>query len=298
MNPTLICVFSILSVFASLGHAASAVATESTFPAVSGKITTTRTIGDETLMEVALRAGFGYEAVANSNRSLDPWKPGRGTEVILPGKALVPYGAKAGLTINLAELRLFHISALKDGYRVSIYPLGIGREGRETPEGQFRVIVKQEHPGWRVPEGLRVQEPGLPQVVPPGPHNPLGDYWLGLSAPGYGVHGTNRPLGVGRRVSYGCMRLYPQDIATLYRQIEPGTPVQISYQPIKAAMDGGKLLLEVHPDYQGRFDDPFQNALHVISKTGWQGDIDYSLVRGVVRAQQGLPQIIGRWRHE
>lgn len=295
MNPILLCTFSIISAFACLSHAAGTAQAERPFPVVTGEITTTRTIGNETLMEVARRSGFGYEAVANSNRSLDPWNPGRGTEVILPGKALVPSGAKAGLSINLAELRLFHIIALKDGsYRVNVYPLGVGREGRETPEGQFYVIVKQEHPPWRVPEGLRLQDPSLPQLMPPGKHNPLGDYWLGLSAAGYGVHGTNRPLGVGRRVSYGCLRLYPHDIAALYAEVVIGTPVQISYQPVKATTSGRDLLLEVHPDYLGRFDDPFQYALNVISRTGWTGEIDYSLVRDVVRAQKGLPQTIGR----
>lgn len=261
---------------------------------IIGEIRTTMTIGHETLMEVARREGFGYEIVANSNRSVDPWDPQSGTEIILPGKVIVPYGARNGLTINLAELRLFHIRALKDGdYQVDIYPLGIGREGRETPEGDFRIVVKKEHPRWKVPEGLRKQDSSLPRVILPGPQNPLGDYWLGLSVAGYGIHGTNRPFGVGRRVSYGCIRMYPQDIATLYARIETGTPVRISYQPVKAASNGDKLLLEVHPDYLGRFSDLYQHALNVISKTGWPGVVDYAKVRDVVRAQASLPEIIG-----
>jgi L,D-transpeptidase ErfK/SrfK len=261
---------------------------------VTGEIRTTVTTGNETLMEVARREGFGYEVLANSNRQVDPWDSRNGTEIILPGKVILPYGAQKGLTINLAELRLFHIMERKGGgYQVNIYPLGIGRAGRETPEGLFRIVTKKEQPQWRVPKGLRKQDPGLPRIMSPGPLNPLGDYWLGLSEQGYGIHGTNRPFGVGRRVSYGCMRMYPEDIATLYAQVEIGTPVRISYQPVKAASNGDDLLLEVHPDYSGRVGDLFQHALRVISKTRWPGAIDYTKVQEVVRTRKSLPEVVG-----
>ena len=289
-------IFLLLFAFSTHCYAMNIVEEQSKIPVVAGEIITTRTIGDETLMEIARREGFGYEVVANSNRQLDPWNPGSGAEVILPGEAILPYGTKPGLMINLAELRLFHIIDTNEGsYQINIYPLGIGREGRETPEGQYRVIVKKEHPSWRVPEGLLTRNPTLPKVMPAGPQNPLGDYWLGLSAPGYGVHGTNRPLGVGRRVSYGCLRMYPQDIASLYARVEVGTPVQISYQPIKAAWSGNYLLLEVHIDYLERFKNPFQHALTMISKTGWPGEIDYAQVQEVISARRSLPEVVGNW---
>jgi L,D-transpeptidase ErfK/SrfK len=291
--------FLLFLVFSTHCNAINIFEDESRIPVVAGEIRTTRATESETLMEIARREGLGYEVVANSNRQLDPWNPGSGAEVILPGKTIMPYGGKPGLHINLAELRLFHLIDLQDGnYVLNVYPLGIGRKGRETPLGQFHIIVKKKSPQWLVPEGLRVQDPTLPQVMPSGPQNPLGDYWLGLSASGYGIHGTNRPFGVGRRVSYGCIRLYPQDISTLYDQVEIGTPVQISYQPIKAAINDHNLLLEVHPDYMSLFDDPFQHALNVISKTGWPGGIDYSKVRDVVEEQKGMPEIIGHRPHE
>ena len=281
-------------VVAAFFCAADSVASQERFPEITGEIRKTITSGNETLMEVARREGFGYDVVVNSNKSVDPWNPKNGTEIILPGKVIVPSGAQTGLTINLAELRLFHIIEREDrSYQVGVYPLGIGREGRATPEGVFHINVKKQHPYWRVPEWLRKEDPSLPMVMSPGPKNPLGDYWLGLSAPGYGIHGTNRPFGVGRRVSSGCMRMYPHDIATLYARVETGTPVRISYQPIKATGNGNNLLLEVHPDYLGRFTDLFQQALHVIAKTGWSGMVNYSLVREVVRIQSGIPEIVG-----
>lgn len=280
---------------ATLAHASRVAELSAAFPVVSGETRTTITTGGETLMELARREGFGYEIVANSNRSVDPWILKRGTKITLPGQAIVPRGSIAGLNINLAELRLFHIITLNDGrYKVSVYPLGIGRAGRETPEGASYVTTKKQAPQWRVPEELHKQDPALPQVMSPGPQNPLGDYWIGLSKPGYGLHGTNRPFGVGRRVSNGCMRMYPEDVAVLYEQVEIDTPVKISYQPVKAAISDDRLLLEVHPDYLGRFGDLFQQALTVISKTRWAGAIDYSRVRIVVREQNSLPEVVGQ----
>ncbi len=283
-----------LIVFAFCNHAA-ATAEWTIIPKVSGKTTTILAHDGDTLMEVARREGMGFDMVASTNRHLNPWMLSAGTEIILPGQTIIPVGAMPGLLINLAELRLYHIRSQDDIVsKVDIYPLGIGRAGRETPEGEFRVVVKKESPYWRVPEGLRNNDPTLPEVVPPGPGNPLGSHWLGLSAPGYGVHGTNRPYGVGRRISYGCLRMYPEDIVSLYQQVKVGTPVTISYQPIKAAWQDDTLLLEVHTDYLGRFDDPFQLALSVISRTGWPGEIDYMQVKKLVSEQNNLPEVIGQ----
>lgn len=294
MKNALTIILLILCSVIGFAFAANAEQERLKLPVIVGEQRTARVTGDETLMELVRREGFGYDIVANSNRQINPWQPGDGTGVMLPGETIVPYGAKPGIIINLAELRLFHIIETGNArFKIDIYPLGIGRSGRETPEGLYHVITKREQPYWRVPTGLREQDPTLPEIVLPGPDNPLGEYWLGLSAPGYGVHGTNRPLGVGRRVSYGCLRMYPEDIAKLYPRIEIGTPVQITYQPIKAAWKDNTLLLEVHPDYLNKFSNPFQRALTIISKTGWPGEIDYALVKSVVRDQSSLPKIIG-----
>ncbi|MDX1269337.1 MAG: L,D-transpeptidase family protein [Oceanisphaera sp.] len=184
-------------------------------------------------MEVARRTGLGFENLANANPDIDPWLPPQGTKLMLPTQTILPAGAGRGLTINLAEMRLY--AFLPQSSEILVYPLGIGREGRNTPEGTFKVINKKVNPIWRVPAGLREEDPSLPRLVHPGPDNPLGSYWLGLTAPGYGIHGTNRPFGVGRKVSYGCLRMYPEHIEALFPMVAPGTPVRIVYQPAKAA---------------------------------------------------------------
>ena len=263
-------------------------------PVITGEIAITRVAPGESLIEIARREGIGFDLLVNSNPQHDPWTPEAGAEIILPRQAILPAGAEKGIVINLAEMRLYHIFDIDSHPVVDLYPLGIGREGRETPEGVYRVVVKKEQPEWRVPDGLREQDPSLPAIVPPGQNNPLGAYWLGLSANGYGIHGTNRPLGVGRRISYGCLRMYPEDIATLYSQVTVGTPVLISYQPVKAARRGDSMLLEAHPDYLHRFGDLFQEALTAISRTGWPGEVDYARVRDVVKEARSMPVDIGR----
>jgi len=261
-------------------------------PPVLGLNAVTEVESDTTLMELAVQTGVGFQALQNANPGLDPWAPPVGARIVIPKQALFPGEPITGVTINLAELRLYYLpdSTREEGF---VYPLGIGRAGWETPEGDFQVVIKRERPIWRVPTTIKAEHPELPDYIPAGAHNPLGNYWLGLSAPGYGLHGTNRPQGVGRRVSHGCIRLYEQDIQALYENVALGTKVRILYQPTKASRQKDLLLLEVHPDYLGRYPDMFQEALTRIGKLGWDGEINYNKILEVVSEQRGVPIAVG-----
>ncbi|MEA3292730.1 MAG: L,D-transpeptidase family protein, partial [Pseudomonadota bacterium] len=93
----------------------------------------------------------------------------------------------------------------------------------------------------------------LPKVVAAGPDNPLGQYALRLGFPGYLIHGTNKPYGIGMRVSHGCVRMYPEDIATLFSDVPVGEPVNIVHQPYKFGWFAGELYLEAHPPFANEF---------------------------------------------
>ena len=270
------------------GTATGFAATGRPYPPLIGKPRSVEIGADMTLMELAVREGVGFQALQNANPLLDPWHPATDQPIRVPTQAIFPGPVTAGLTINLAELRVYFLNDREDGVP-ALYPLGIGRQGWETPEGSFEVVQKVENPVWRVPPGIKKENPELPDFMPAGPGNPLGSYWLGLSVPGYGLHGTTRPYGVGRRVSHGCIRLYDADIEALFRKVPLGTGVRIVYQPVKATIVGNDLYLEVHPDFEQRFQDLFQEALHRISALYWPGEIDYAKVKRVVAEQHGVP---------
>ncbi len=248
----------------------------------------------ETLMEIARRAGVGFLALTRANPGLDPWGPPAGLEIELPYSAILPHGTGPGITINLAELRLYYIWSEDDISRVRIYPIGIGQEGLETPEGTFYLANRATNPSWTVPASIRQQNPEMPGVVPPGPDNPLGGYWLGLSEHNIGIHGTNRPYGVGRRVSHGCIRLYPEDIHNLAELSQTGSAVSIIYQPFKLGLSGDALYLEAHPDYLERIDAPLSLLEQQALALGWTQPLDTNKLQAVIQKADGIPHPISQ----
>ncbi|MFO7577023.1 MAG: L,D-transpeptidase family protein [Pelovirga sp.] len=253
---------------------------------------------NETLVELAARAGVGYEALINANPDIDPWHPPAGSRVLLPLAALVPLQAQAGMTINLAELRLYLIWQEAEKQRVRIYPIGIGREGRDTPLGRFRVINRVRDPSWTPPPGIRAERPALPASIPPGPDNPLGGYWIGLSAEHIGLHGTNRTYGIGRQVSNGCIRLYSVDIEDLFARAQTGMPVEIIYQPVKLGQRDEILYLEVHPDQRNAVPYPMAEILRQRDLIDPAAELDWNVVRELLRRRDGIPQPVSpeAWR--
>src|SRR5690606_29607209 len=154
-----------------------------------------------------------------------------------------PDAPRDGIVVNLAELRFYYFRR-KGEPRFLTRPIGIGREGFTTPLGQTTVVRKAKDPVWRPTAATRADRPDLPAAVPPGPDNPMGAYALYLGWPTYAMHGTNQPWGVGRRVSRGCIRLYPEDIEALYPLVPVGTRVTVVDQPLKVGWHMGELYLE------------------------------------------------------
>jgi len=214
----------------------------------------TTTAQADTLADIAREFDLGHEEIRLANPDLDFWLPGAGRRVILPTRFILPHAERAGLVLNVPEMRLYYFPAhddRRDAGVVMTYPVSIGRMDWSTPLGRTRVVARVENPSWTPPESIRREaaargEP-LPEYLPPGPDNPLGAHALRLALPGYLIHGTNRPYGVGMRVTHGCVRMYPEDIERLFPRVPTGTPVQIVNQPVKAGWLGDTLFLEVHP---------------------------------------------------
>jgi L,D-transpeptidase ErfK/SrfK len=200
---------------------------------------------EDTLMDVARQFDLGYTQLVTANRGVDPWRPGAGRRITVPGFYLLPEGPRRGIVINLPQNRLYYFPP--DGTTVETYPIGVGLLGSSTPIGKTRIVGKRAHPSWVPPPSIRAEQPDAPAIVPPGPDNPLGDYALQLGWPSYLIHGTNKPDGVGRNVSHGCIRLYPEDIERLFAEVSVGTPVRVVNDEVQTAWVGGELYLAVYP---------------------------------------------------
>ena len=208
--------------------------------------------GEDTLSDLARAYGLGYDEIVAANPNVDPWLPGEGTPIVLPTQYVLPNVRHTGLILNIATRRLFYFPEVEgDGVSyVLTYPIGIGRVGWETPLGETTVVSKARDPHWWVPASVRKEhaEMGnpLPSVVPPGPDNPLGNRVLKLDMPGYLIHGTNQPYGVGMRVSHGCVRLYPENIEFLYELVSVGETVTIINEPFQFGYRDGMVFFEAH----------------------------------------------------
>lgn len=203
------------------------------------------TSADDTLIELAPRFRLGFTELVAANQGVDPWVPGAGVKLLIPGAHLLPAAPRIGLVINLADQRLYLFRRATG--TIDTAPIGIGSTGWNTPTGRTRVVRKRVKPTWYVPKSIRKEQPELPAVVPPGPDNPLGDFAIDLGWQSYVIHGTNEPLGVGRRVSHGCVRLYPNDVERIFKRVPIGLRVTVVDQPVKTGWMAGRLLLEVHP---------------------------------------------------
>lgn len=221
---------------------------------------------NESLIEIARQHGLGFTEVAESNPSLDAFVPGTGKVVRISAMWVLPDSApQDGIVINLSEMRLYYFVKHRNSGLVRTFPIGIGRDGFESPLGRFTIINKTVNPSWHVPKSIREEKPELPAVVPPGPDNPLGTHALRLSIGDVLIHGTNKPWGVGRRVSHGCIRLYPEHIPELYATVPVGAKVAIIRQPVKVGVRDHRVYVEVHNDEDWK-GDYFDEAIQGLRK--------------------------------
>jgi L,D-transpeptidase ErfK/SrfK len=220
---------------------------------VVGEIQVTTAGKDDTLSDIARRFNLGYDELVRANPGVDPWIPGEGREIVLPTQFVLPDAPHEGLVVNLAALRVFYFPKRKPGelQTVITHPIGIGKVGWNTPEGETKVVSKRKNPTWIPPASVRKEhaERGdpLPKIVPAGDDNPLGAYAMNLGWAGYLIHGTNKPYGVGMRSSHGCMRFYPEDIALLFDEIAIGTKVKVVNQRLLSGWRDGQLYVQVMP---------------------------------------------------
>ncbi len=258
--------------------------------AVIGSVTTYKVKSEESLIEIARKFDLGYSEIAEANPELDPFVPGQGASVTIPASWILPdVESREGIVINLSELRLYFTYKVGKARFIQTFPIGIGSEGNDTPTGRFKVIEKIVKPSWHVPESIKQEKPFLPDVVPPGPENPLGSHALRLSIPTILIHGTNKPWAVGRRATHGCIRLYPEDIPLLFRSAPKGVMVTIVKQPVKVGLKGDKVYIEVHKDDTTSNAGYFDHAIWLLRKKCMLIRVNTKKLLYAIEEKKGMP---------
>jgi L,D-transpeptidase ErfK/SrfK len=268
------------------------------------KITYATAKQEDTLLDIARDYDIGQNEIIMANPKVDRWLPGAGTQVRIPNSHLLPDAPQKGLVLNLPEYRLYYFPkhSKNQAQTVTTHPISIGRIDWETPLGKTYISAKTENPVWIPPQSIKDEHAAegdiLPDVYPAGPDNPLGLFALRLGIPGYLIHSTNKPYGVGMRVSHGCIRMYPEDIEKLFPEVKVRTPVHIVNQPIKVGWSGSTLYIEVYPDlqdsqlnYQQR---RLENALDLIelANNGKIPVIKGAALKSALEQSNGIPVAI------
>lgn len=244
----------------------------------------------DTLLDVGRHFDLGYNEMTSANPGVDPWMPSPGEVLVIPTEFVLPEARAQGVIVNIPEMRLYQYQA----GAVVTYPVGLGRDDWRTPEGTFKIRGKTERPTWVIPESIRaehIRERDDPRTFIAGgdPENPLGLFRLELTLPLYALHGSNMPWGVGMQVSHGCIRLYNEDIAILFREVQVGSPGEFLYQPVKVGTRSGEVFIEVHPDIYALRGDLAVEAEGILSRRGLLERVDQNRLRRAVRDQTGLP---------
>jgi len=219
-----------------------------TLPVVGGIFSYTVQPGDY-LIKIGARFGAEATSLARDNglKYEALLKPGQ--RLTVNNQHIVPEVRQDGLLINLPQRMLYYF---RSSHLVAAYPVGLGKPSWPTPTGEFSVIDKTANKTWLIPKSIQEEMRREGQIVktevPPGPDNPLGKHWLGLSLSSIGIHGTIAPASVYHFQSHGCIRLHPDDIQALFAQIERGATGNIIYAPLLLTESNGQVFLEVHQD--------------------------------------------------
>ena len=251
----------------------------------------------DNIYSIARQYDVGPAMILAANPGVSNTNLKAGQKLIIPTAFVLPNTPRTGIVINLPELRLYYFPP---GQSVVLtFPIGIGRDGWETPVTETTVMTKVQDPFWYPPESIReytlkTKGKELPKAVPPGPDNPLGSFAIYLSLESYLIHGTNQPQSVGQRSSSGCIRMYPEDIAELFPYVQPGTPVYIIHEPYKVGIYQSELYLESHDPLAGYItgqavDEEIRSL--VVDKNF---SIDWPRAHTILEKHLGYPILIGK----
>lgn len=249
----------------------------------------------DSLTSIGARLGVEPSTLARMNKIKRDSLLYPGKRLQIENRHIVPERLTDGLLINLPQRLLYYFES---GTLIAHYPVGLGSWGWPTPTGSFNVLDIQENKVWYVPKSIQeeMRREGKPvrAQVPPGPENPLGKFWIGLSLPAIGIHGTNAPASVYHFQSHGCIRLHPDDIAALVQRVRKNMQGKIIYEPVLLArISDGRIFLEVNRDVYRKNSDPLSVVEYLARTEGLTAMIDWERVREVIQLKDGVAREVG-----
>jgi L,D-transpeptidase ErfK/SrfK len=249
----------------------------------------------DSLTSIGARFGIETRVLAEANGLKTSSRLVKDQVLQIDNRHIVPPADGAMIVVNVPQRMLFYF---EQDVLAAAYPIAAGQPTWRTPLGQFEIVLMEENPTWDVPPSIQeeMRRAGKPVVtrVPPSPQNPLGRFWMGLSLPGIGVHGTNAPSSIYKLATHGCIRLHPDDVEALFSKVDAGTPGRIIYEPILLARIGDGVFLEVHPDAYRKIPDPLARTVEIARAAGVSHMLDYPAVKEVIRKRDGIPRDISR----
>jgi L,D-transpeptidase ErfK/SrfK len=249
----------------------------------------------DTLTAIGARFGVDARVIAEGNGIRTSDKLTLNQDLTIDNRHIVPNVRGSEIVVNVPQRMLFYFSG---EIAVSAFPIAAGRPSWRTQLGNFEVLTMEQDPTWDVPVSIQeeMRRAGKPVLtkVPPSPQNPLGQFWIGLSLSGIGIHGTNAPSSIYGLVTHGCIRLHPDDIQNLFSQVDVGTLGITIYEPVLIARIQNAIFLEVHPDLYKKGPDPLNRLLDVAGAEGFLDMLDLPLAKEVIRKHDGIARDVTR----
>ena len=265
---------------------------------INGGDTVYRVTDGDSLLLISAKLGANMATIIKENR-LNPARPLQpGQELRLNNRKMAPRALDNGIIIDIPGRMLYYF---KGGKLEMFFPVGLGMPQWQgltrwrTPAGAFTITGKERNPTWHVPESIQwqMQVQGKPVLkqVPPGPDNPLGRFALYTSIRGIAIHETIWPTTVFQFRSHGCIRVLPENMELLYDEIEVGTPGELVYEPVKAAVtNDGKVFLEVDPDVYGKIGKPLDEVIERINDLQVAAEVDWTRIKSIVHERSGIAE--------
>jgi len=254
----------------------------------------------DTIRLVAAKLGVSRQHIIRQNGLDEKGYLKIGQKLVYNNRKIVPQRMRNGIVVNIPDRTLYFF---KQGKLAVSLPVALGvpvksdKYDWKTPTGKFKVTAKMKDPTWHVPPSIQseMEEKGKEVItsIPPGPENPLGKYAIKTSLPGIMIHSTTKPWSIYSFASHGCIRVYPEQMEELFKEIPVNTPGEIIYKPVKLAVtEQGRVFLEVHRDVYDMNIRLKDEARRLIEKQKLSDQVDWQKVEAVIKRKAGLAEEI------